>query len=157
MSDLIQILLARPNVDFHNYKENTVTRRINRRMAALETRITTTQVAQVEALNNDERQVYIRQMEVKVAQTRDTLQQTVEELQTTDEALQATDEELQATNEKLQSTNEELIARRASQTAMSQFNIGDLPAMGFHLSQWKLPQQMSSRALICNDVFTFRE
>lgn len=36
MADLFQILLARTQVDFRDYKENTVTRRINRRMVALE-------------------------------------------------------------------------------------------------------------------------
>lgn len=36
MSDLFHILLARTNVDFRDYKENTVARRINRRMAALD-------------------------------------------------------------------------------------------------------------------------
>lgn len=36
LSDIFQILLARTNVDFRDYKENTVTRRINRRMVALE-------------------------------------------------------------------------------------------------------------------------
>ena len=36
ISDLLQILLARTNVDFREYKENTVNRRISRRMAALD-------------------------------------------------------------------------------------------------------------------------
>ncbi len=36
LSDIFQILLARTNVDFRDYKETTVTRRINRRMAALD-------------------------------------------------------------------------------------------------------------------------
>jgi chemotaxis protein methyltransferase CheR/two-component system CheB/CheR fusion protein len=36
LSDIFQILLARTGVDFRDYKENTVTRRINRRMAALD-------------------------------------------------------------------------------------------------------------------------
>ena len=178
-------------------------------LVSLETRTKNAQVAQVESLNEDERQVYIRQMEMEVAQTREALQQTVEELQTTNEELQSINEEMQSTNEELQATNEELetsneelqstneelitvneelqvnsaelqrvstelaatlevvpfpvlvidqalIVRRASQAAMAQFNIGDLPAAGFHLSQCKLPQQMSSLASICNDVFKFR-
>lgn len=36
MSDLFQILLARTNVDFRDYKENTVSRRVNRRIVALD-------------------------------------------------------------------------------------------------------------------------
>ncbi len=36
LADLFQILLARTNVDFRDYKEKTVTRRINRRMIAME-------------------------------------------------------------------------------------------------------------------------
>ena len=35
LSELLQILLARTRVDFRDYKENTVNRRINRRMVAL--------------------------------------------------------------------------------------------------------------------------
>ena len=36
LSEIYQILLARTSVDFRDYKETTVTRRINRRMAALD-------------------------------------------------------------------------------------------------------------------------
>lgn len=178
-------------------------------LVALETRTNDTPVTEVETLSEDERQTYIRQMEVEVAQTREALQQTVEELQTTNEELQSINEEMQSTNEELQATNEELetsneelqstneelitvneelqvnsselqrvstelaatlevvpfpvlvidqalIVRRASQAAMAQFNIGDLPATGFHLSQCKLPSEMSSLASICNEVFKLR-
>ncbi|GAB5445767.1 chemotaxis protein CheB [Gymnodinialimonas sp.] len=178
-------------------------------LVALETRTKDTQIAEVETLSEGERQTYIRQMEVEVAQTREALQQTVEELQTTNEELQSINEEMQSTNEELQATNEELetsneelqstneelitvneelqvnsaelqrvstelaatlevvpfpvlvidqalIVRRASQVAMAQFNISDLPATGVHLSQCKLPPEMSSLASICNDVFKFR-
>lgn len=158
-------------------------------LVALETRTNATQVAQIDALNTDEQQNYIRQMEVEVAQTREALQQTVEELQTTNEELETSNEELQSTNEELITVNEELqvnsaelqrvstelaatlevlpfpvlvidqalIVRRASQAAMAQFNIGDLPQTGFHLSQCRLPHEMSSLASICNEVFKFRE
>lgn len=178
-------------------------------LVALETRTKDLQIPQVETLNENEQQSYIRQMEIEVAQTREALQQTVEELQTTNEELQSINEEMQSTNEELQATNEELetsneelqstneelitvneelqvnsaelqrvstemaatlevvpfpvlvidqalIVRRASQSAMSQFNIGDLPATGFHLSQCRLPDELSSLASICNDVFKFR-
>lgn len=114
--------------------------------------------------------------------TNEELQATNEELETSNEELQSTNEELITVNEELQVNSAELqrvstelaatlevvpfpvlvidqalIVRRASQAAMSQFNIGDLPQTGFHLSQCRLPSEMSSLASICNDVFKFRE
>ncbi|QXT38578.1 chemotaxis protein CheB [Gymnodinialimonas ceratoperidinii] len=77
-------------------------------LVALETRTKDPQVEKTDALSENERQIYIRQMEVEVAQTREALQQTVEELQTTNEELQSINEEMQSTNEELQATNEEL-------------------------------------------------
>ncbi|ABD55481.1 chemotaxis protein CheB [Jannaschia sp. CCS1] len=113
--------------------------------------------------------------------TNEELQATNEELETSNEELQSTNEELITVNEELQVNSAELqrvstelaatlevvpfpvlvidqalIVRRASQAAMSQFNIGDLPATGFHLSQCRLPDEMSSLASICNEVFKFR-
>lgn len=179
-------------------------------LVALETRTRQTQVVELETLNLDEQQNYIRQMEQEVSQTRDALRQTVEELQATNEELQSINEEMQSTNEELQATNEELetsneelqstneelitvneelqvnsaelqrvstelaatlevvpfpllvidqalIVRRASQVAMAQFGIADLPQTGFHLSQCNLPPDMSTLAAICNEVFKFRE
>lgn len=77
-------------------------------LVALETRTKDPQVEKSDTLDENEQQVYIRQMEVEVAQTREALQQTVEELQTTNEELQSINEEMQSTNEELQATNEEL-------------------------------------------------
>lgn len=114
--------------------------------------------------------------------TNEELQATNEELETSNEELQSTNEELITVNEELQVNASELqrvstelgatlevvpfpvlvidqalIVRRASNAAMEQFNIRDLPATGMHLSQCELPQRMNALASICNDVFRFRE
>ncbi|PXW81109.1 chemotaxis protein methyltransferase CheR/two-component system CheB/CheR fusion protein [Ruegeria sp. P4] len=61
-----------------------------------------------EEMTNQDRMMYMRQIEDEIASTREALQQTIEELQTSNEELQSVNEEMQATNEELQATNEEL-------------------------------------------------
>ncbi len=114
--------------------------------------------------------------------TNEELQATNEELETSNEELQSTNEELITVNEELQVNSAELqrvstdlaatlevvpfpvlvidqalIVRRASQAAMDQFNIPDLPQTGVHLSQCDMPENASHLANICNEVFRMRE
>ncbi len=77
-------------------------------LVALETRVKEKPTEALETMSEGDRNAYIRQMELEVAQTREALQQTVEELQTSNEELQSINEEMQSTNEELQATNEEL-------------------------------------------------
>jgi chemotaxis protein methyltransferase CheR/two-component system CheB/CheR fusion protein len=113
--------------------------------------------------------------------TNEELQATNEELETSNEELQSTNEELITVNEELQVNSAELqrvstelvatlevvpfpvlvidqalIVRRASQTAMTQFNITDLPPTGVHLSQCTLPENCANLAAVCNEVFKMR-
>ncbi len=113
--------------------------------------------------------------------TNEELQATNEELETSNEELQSTNEELITVNEELQVNSHELqrvstdltatlqvvpfpvlvidqalIVRRASDAAMKEFQIRELPQTGVHLSQCEFPEQMSVLAQMCNDVFRFR-
>ncbi|MEJ6388345.1 chemotaxis protein CheB [Gymnodinialimonas ulvae] len=114
--------------------------------------------------------------------TNEELQATNEELETSNEELQSTNEELITVNEELQVNSAELqrvstelvatlevvpfpvlvidqalIVRRASQSAMTQFKINDLPPTGVHLSQCALPENSAQLAAVCNEVFRLRE
>lgn len=114
--------------------------------------------------------------------TNEELQATNEELETSNEELQSTNEELITVNEELQVNSAELqrvstelvatlevvpfpvlvidqalIVRRASQSAMTQFNINDLPPTGVHLSHCALPENSPHLANVCNEVFQLRE